>query len=128
MPVVQQQTQVRNGSVIDLLKKLNICHLADVLESLNIDIDVLSDMTHDDLKSIGISTFGDRHKIIKEFKNWPPNVVQSIVAAPEDPYLCSLCGKHFSSPENLKMHIDSLHDQEHPDVIIVKRLLELWVH
>ena len=116
MPVVEQQTQVRNGSVINLLKKLNLCHLAEILESENIDIDVLSDMTHDDLKSIGISTFGDRHKIIKEFKNTAPNIVQSIVAAPEDPYLCSLCGKHFSSPENLNKHMDSVHTQEYPDV------------
>ena len=73
-------------------------------------------MTHDDLKSIGISTFEERHRIIKEFKNRTTNVVRSIVAAAEDPYLCSLCGKHFSSPENLKIHIDSLHVQEHPDV------------
>ena len=43
-------------------------------------------------------------------------MVQLIVAAPEDPYLCSLCGKYFSSSENLKIHIDSLHVQEHPDV------------
>ena len=97
---------------------LNLCHLFDIFETENIDIDILSEMTHDDVKStsIGISTFGERHRIIKEFKNWPPNVVQSIVAAPEDPYLCSLCGKHFSSPENLKMHMYSLHVQEHPDV------------
>ena len=67
-------------------------------------------------KSIGISTFEERHRIIKEFYNRAPKVVQSIVAAPEDPYLCSLCGKHFSSPENLKIHIDSLYVQEHPDV------------
>ena len=74
-------------------------------------------MTHDDLKSIGISHFEERHRIIKEFKSKAPNVVQSIVAAPEDPYLCSLFGKHFSSPENLKIHMDmdSLHVQEYPD-------------
>ena len=48
--------------------------------------------------------------------NRAPNVVQSIVAAPEDPYLCSMCGKHFSSPLNLKIYIDSLYVQEHPDI------------
>ena len=42
-------------------------HLADLFEAEKIDIEILRDMTHEDLKSIGVSTFGWRHKILEKF-------------------------------------------------------------
>ena len=71
----------------ELLMNIDLEHLAQLFEAENIDLDVLLEMKHEDLKSVGISTFGWRHKIIKAFAlKKTQNVVETIIAAP--PVLC----------------------------------------
>eukprot|EP00731_Ephydatia_muelleri_P020724 Em0013g451a len=57
-----------NVSVKDILKELQLEHLLDIFEKEHITMDVLMDMTHEDLNSIGVTAFGHRHKIFKKIK------------------------------------------------------------
>ncbi|RZF41139.1 hypothetical protein LSTR_LSTR010791 [Laodelphax striatellus] len=47
------------------LASLGLDHLLDLLEREQITLDILAEMSHDDLKQVGISAYGYRHKIIK---------------------------------------------------------------
>lgn len=40
-------------------------HLIDLLEREQITLEILTEMGHEDLKQIGISAYGFRHKILK---------------------------------------------------------------
>ncbi|KAK9871342.1 hypothetical protein WA026_011608 [Henosepilachna vigintioctopunctata] len=56
------------GSITDLrtfLQNLNLEQLLDIFEREQITLDILAEMNHDDLKQIGISAYGFRHKLIK---------------------------------------------------------------
>lgn len=57
-----------NVSVKDILKELQLEHLMEIFEKEHITMDVLMDMTHEDLNSIGVTAFGHRHKIFKKIK------------------------------------------------------------
>ena len=87
------QSSVQIETVRDLLIKIDLEHLSELFESENIDLYVLSEMTHDDLKSVGVTTFGWRHKILKSFAlEKPQNVIESIVTE----LFCENCGKTFT--------------------------------
>ncbi|XP_075222552.1 tankyrase isoform X2 [Lycorma delicatula] len=47
------------------LASLGLEHLLDLLEREQITLDILAEMSHDDLKQVGISAYGYRHKLIK---------------------------------------------------------------
>ena len=51
------QSSVQIETVRDLLIKIDLKHLSELFESENIDLDVLSKMTHEDLKSVDVTTF-----------------------------------------------------------------------
>ena len=40
-------------------------HLCDIFDREDITLDILAEMGHDDLKTIGINAYGHRHKLIK---------------------------------------------------------------
>ena len=50
-----------------------------------ITVEILSEMTHDDLKSIGIFAFGDRHKIINGFRRKTNNKTANVQMTSEVP-------------------------------------------
>ena len=50
-----------------------------------ITVEILSEMTHDDLKSIGIFAFGDRHKIINGFRRKTNNERSNVQVTSEVP-------------------------------------------
>lgn len=52
-------------SVSNFLASLNLEHLLDIFEREQITLDILAEMSHEDLKQIGISAYGFRHKLIK---------------------------------------------------------------
>lgn len=52
-------------SVGKFLQSLNLEHLLDIFEREQITLDILAEMSHEDLKQIGISAYGFRHKLIK---------------------------------------------------------------
>lgn len=52
-------------SVSKFLQSLNLEHLLDVFEREQITLDILAEMGHEDLKQIGVSAYGFRHKLIK---------------------------------------------------------------
>ena len=56
----------KGRTVVDILAGLQLEHLSDNVNREEITVDVLIEMTDDDLKSIGISAFGNRHKILKK--------------------------------------------------------------
>ncbi len=56
-------------SVKDFLASLQLDDLYfDLFQREHISMDVLMDMSHDDLASVGMSAFGHRHKIIRKVK------------------------------------------------------------
>lgn len=57
-----------NTSVRDLLVELELEHLLSIFEQEHISMDVLMDMSHDDLSSIGVTAFGHRHRILRKVK------------------------------------------------------------
>lgn len=44
---------------------LGLDHLLDLFEREQITLDILAEMGHEDLKQIGVSAYGYRHKLIK---------------------------------------------------------------
>ena len=40
-------------------------HLCDLFDREDITLDILAEMGHEDLKTIGINAYGQRHKLIK---------------------------------------------------------------
>ena len=106
---------VVNGSCVQSvregLKMVDLEHLADLFEAEKIDVDILRDMTHEDLKSIGVSTFGWRHKILKQFASVKSqNIVQSMIDTPPIfEYSCTNCDDTFPSLDNLNSHNGTKH-------------------
>ena len=54
-----------NMSISAFLASLGLEQLREVFDREQITVDILSEMGHEDLKQIGISAFGHRHKLIK---------------------------------------------------------------
>lgn len=52
-------------TVSSFLSSLNLEHLLEIFEREQITLDILAEMGHEDLKQIGISAYGFRHKLIK---------------------------------------------------------------
>jgi len=48
-----------------LLYSLCLEHLNEIFEREQITLDILAEMEHEDLKQIGITAYGYRHKLIK---------------------------------------------------------------
>ena len=44
---------------------MNLESLREIFEREQISVDILSEMGHEDLKQIGITAYGHRHKLIK---------------------------------------------------------------
>lgn len=44
---------------------LGLEHLCDLLEREQITLDILAEMGHEDLKQVGVTAYGHRHKLIK---------------------------------------------------------------
>ena len=95
---------------------IDLEHLAQLFEAENIDLDVLAEMTHEDMKSVGISTFGWRHKIIKAFAlKKTQNVVETITAAPLF-FLIFLYNLWQNLFDDIQVHVltMSILDENHP--------------
>ena len=44
---------------------LQLDHLIDLFEREQITLEILAEMSHEDLKQVGVSAYGFRHKILK---------------------------------------------------------------
>ena len=49
----------------NFLTKIGLTDLIQIIKDEMIDLDILKDMSHDDLKNVGVKAFGQRHRIIK---------------------------------------------------------------
>lgn len=52
-------------AVLSMLARLGLSHLKELFKKEEITVDVLAEMGHTELKEIGVSAYGNRHKIIK---------------------------------------------------------------
>ena len=87
-------------NVSDFLRKIEMCDLIDLFEEEMIDLDVLRDMSHEDLTNIGVKAFGRRHKIIKEIRNLKHlNIGDNIIASQSHP--CPVFSLMNSDIDNL---------------------------
>lgn len=59
------ELSLENLSVGTFLDSLGLGQLKDIFEKEQITMDILVEMGHDELKDIGISAYGHRHKIIR---------------------------------------------------------------
>lgn len=57
-----------SNTVLELLQSLKLDHLWEIFRKEDITMDVLVDMTSEDLQTIGVTAFGHRHKILKKAK------------------------------------------------------------
>jgi len=62
------ELSLENLSVGTFLDSLGLSQLRDIFEKEQITMDILVEMGHDELKDIGISAYGHRHKIIKRLE------------------------------------------------------------
>ena len=58
----------KKHAVQEVLHSLKLEHLGELFEKEDITMDVLVDMTSEDLQTIGVAAFGHRHKILKKVK------------------------------------------------------------
>ena len=78
--VPADNTTLAKPNIRDFLQKIGLEDLQDLFEHEKIDIDTLKEMSHDDLSSVGVKAFGQRHKILKEIRNEKlPNIVNTII-------------------------------------------------
>ncbi|XP_017772298.1 PREDICTED: tankyrase [Nicrophorus vespilloides] len=74
------------GGIVNIgsfLASLSLEHLLDLFEREQITLDILAEMGHEDLKQIGITAYGFRHKLIKGMER-----------------LVSSCGGMWTTPSN----------------------------
>ena len=67
-----------NVSVEELLSSLQLESLTDIFQKEHISMDVLVEMSNDDLASIGVSAFGHRHKILRRTKEFTSTAEEEI--------------------------------------------------
>ena len=72
-------------SVAGFLKSLGLDHLFDLFEREQITLDILAEMGHEDLKQIGVSAYGYRHKLIKGMEKLLNSVAGSICQPSANP-------------------------------------------
>uniref|UniRef100_A0A8D8SAP2 Poly [ADP-ribose] polymerase n=1 Tax=Cacopsylla melanoneura TaxID=428564 RepID=A0A8D8SAP2_9HEMI len=53
------------ATVANFLASLGLKHLLDLFEREQITLDILAEMNHEDLKQVGVSAYGYRHKLLK---------------------------------------------------------------
>uniref|UniRef100_T1I1W7 Poly [ADP-ribose] polymerase n=1 Tax=Rhodnius prolixus TaxID=13249 RepID=T1I1W7_RHOPR len=61
----EARRDVAATTLASFLQSLGLEHLIETLEREQITLDILAEMGHDDLKQVGITAYGFRHKIIK---------------------------------------------------------------
>ena len=59
------EKRVETVSIGSFLTSIGLEHLMDIFDKEQISMDILAEMGHDELKDIGITAYGHRHKIIK---------------------------------------------------------------
>lgn len=91
------QLEISNiSNIATFLASLNLEQLLDIFEREQITLDILAEMGHDDLKQIGISAYGFRHKLIKGMER-----------------LSASCGDLWSNPSNyVTLLVDLLTDDK----------------
>jgi tankyrase len=57
------------SNISSFLSSLQLEHLIDVFEREQITMDILAELGHEDLKQIGVTAYGFRHKILKGIAN-----------------------------------------------------------
>lgn len=65
-------------TVVGFLGSLGLEHLLELFEREHITLDILAEMGHDDLKQVGVSAYGYRHKLIKGMDKMLSSAVESV--------------------------------------------------
>ncbi len=63
---------------------LGLEHLQELLDKEQITLDILAEMNHEDLKQIGVTAYGNRHRLIKGVQRISP-AVGAVSSAPGSP-------------------------------------------
>ena len=57
-----------NVTVEEFLSSLQLETMVEIFQKEHITMDVLVEMTNEDLQSVGVDAFGHRHKILRKIK------------------------------------------------------------
>ena len=77
-----------------------------VLEDEIIDLETLQEMTHDNLVSIGVKAFGQRHKTLNTSKN----IVDTLLFSDATQnFSCKECKNIFTNKDMLRYHMETSH-------------------
>ena len=102
----KRNVETNTDDVRGFLARIGLTDFIEVFETEMVDMEVLKEMSHEDLKSVGVKTFGQRHKILKELKSFKPtNIVDSLLTSLVVNVLaCNSCEKTFTTPRDLNEH------------------------
>ncbi|XP_076060253.1 tankyrase isoform X2 [Oratosquilla oratoria] len=65
LPCESMRDSPMNMTITAFLNSLNLEHLLDIFEREDITLDILAEMGHEELKTIGVNAYGHRHKLLK---------------------------------------------------------------
>lgn len=77
-----QVLEAKVNPIESLLASVELSYLKGIFDKEQITLDILAEMGHDDLKSIGISAFGYRHKIMKAAAKFVADALGKIFLPP----------------------------------------------
>ena len=88
------------------LKKIDLSEYLELLESEDITIEILKKMSNDDLKSIGINTFGHRFPIREGIENFDQENGNETVQEPINDVFITFQGVDDEVPTRMEMEDD----------------------
>ena len=105
----------------EFLKVTNCENLTSIFEREEITIDILIDMTQDDLKSIGITAFGHRHRVtrgLKKLSEFKQDYGSTIIATMSSEEACSVLEDVNPVDPDFVIVSNAMHStiREHKDV------------
>lgn len=84
--IKEEEKPVQNdfNDISGFLSKLKLEHLNELFEKEQITLEILAEMGHEDLKNVGVTAYGYRHKILKGISSMKANrgVVTTAAATP----------------------------------------------
>jgi tankyrase len=82
---VEEDKTVQNdySDISSFLSKLKLEHLSELFEREQITLEILTEMGHEDLKNVGVTAYGYRHKILKGISTMKSN--RGVTTVPSSP-------------------------------------------
>ena len=67
---IEPVSSMENITIDVFLEKISMPHVLELFQKEDVTLDLLLEMSHDNLKTMGISTYGQRHRILKGIRDY----------------------------------------------------------